>query len=319
MKTFIVSATALAICLSATNGYSQKSSAKKTEKVNSEETIIIRDNKSGKTTVEVKDGEVYINGEKVADDTRDGKLQKKIIIENDGDMAMQPMSPFFDGEMPAGNKAMLGVYTNTDKAIKGAEIARVMPGSAADEAGLESGDIITHINDIAIKNGAQLTETIAQYKPGEKVTVTYERNGKSKLTDAELSKAEQHTARVFRYPNDMNERFIPNPMMRPFTLDINDAPMADAPKMGIMAEDMADGQGVRVVDVQPNSAAEIAGLHKGDVIRKLNDETVVSVDDLQECVMLSKRNQKVPLQYQRNGKTTTTHIIFNKVVKKKEL
>ncbi|HLO71849.1 MAG TPA: PDZ domain-containing protein [Flavipsychrobacter sp.] len=318
MKTVFVTATALAVCLSATSGYSQQSSGKKAEKIKSEETIIIKDGKRSSTTIEVRDGEVFINGEKVAN-TENGNLQKKIIIDNDDRIGSEPMHPFFDRETTSGNKAMLGVYTRSDKKINGAEIERVMPGSAADEAGLESGDIITHINDIAIKDGKQLSDEIAAFKPGEKVSITYERNGKSKLTDAELSKANTATARVFRYPNDMNERFIPNPMVRPFTFDISDMPNADAPKMGIMAEDLTDGKGVKVADVQPNSAAEAAGLHKGDIIRKLNDETIVSVDDLQESVALSKRNQKIPLQYQRDGKTTTTHIIFNKPVKKREL
>lgn len=324
MKAVLVTATALAVCLSATNGYSQKAATKKTEKIKREETIVIKDGKRNSTTIEIKDGEVFINGEKVAN-TQDGNLQKKIILESDDMLMEPPVQPtpphFFDEAIPApmGNKAMLGVYTRSDKKVAGAEIERVMPGSAADEAGLESGDLITHINDAPIKDGKELSEAIAAYKPGEKVSITYERNGKSKLADAELSKANNSTARVFKYPKDMNDRFIPNPMMRPFTMDISDAPMADAPKMGILAEDVADGKGVKIADIQSGSAAEMAGLQKGDIIRKLNDETIVSVDDLQECVMVSKRNQRVPLQYQRNGKTTTTHIIFNKAAKKREL
>lgn len=319
MKTILVSATALAVCLSATNVYSQQSAPKKTEKIKREETIVIRDNKRSNTTIEIQDGEVYVNGEKVAN-THDGNLKKKIVIEN-GDVLMEPPAPpqFFDNEASTGNKAMLGVYTLSDKSIRGAEVERVMPGSAADEAGLESGDVITHINDVSINNGKELSEVVASHKPGEKVTITYERNGKSKLADAELSKAQNSTARVFRYSPDMNDRFIPNPMVRPFTIDINDMPMTDAPKMGILAEDLTDSKGIRVAEVQQGSAAAMAGLQKGDIIHKLNDETIVSVDDLQEIVLTSKRNQKIPLQYQRDGKTTTTHIIFNKTAKKKEL
>ena len=99
MKTILVSATALAVCLSATNGYSQQSAPKKTEKIKREETIVIRDDKHSNTTIEIQDGEVYVNGEKVAN-THEGNLRKKIVIDNGNEPMEPPALPtipqFFD-------------------------------------------------------------------------------------------------------------------------------------------------------------------------------------------------------------------------------
>jgi len=60
------------------------------------------------------------------------------------------------------------------------------PGSAAEEAGIEREDIILKINDKNISNVAELQEQIARFSPGEKVKVTFLRNGKEKTVSVEL-------------------------------------------------------------------------------------------------------------------------------------
>lgn len=56
----------------------------------------------------------------------------------------------------------------------------VSPGSPADDAGLEDEDIITKINDQEIGPQGSLSSVIGQYQPGDKVTVTYLRDGSEK-------------------------------------------------------------------------------------------------------------------------------------------
>ncbi|HEY0890029.1 MAG TPA: trypsin-like peptidase domain-containing protein [Nocardioides sp.] len=60
----------------------------------------------------------------------------------------------------------------------GAEIREVGAGSAAAEAGLKVGDIITKVDDRLIVSSDSLVATVRSYRPGEKVTVTYTRGGK---------------------------------------------------------------------------------------------------------------------------------------------
>ena len=68
----------------------------------------------------------------------------------------------------------------------GVLISGVNDGSAAFEAGLEKGDVITEINKVEIKNVSNLQEQIAINRPGDKVEVTYIRDGKTKNTTATL-------------------------------------------------------------------------------------------------------------------------------------
>jgi putative serine protease PepD len=57
----------------------------------------------------------------------------------------------------------------------GAKIQEVTKGGAADEAGLESGDVVTAINDEAVGDGVALIVSIRSYEPGDKIELTVER------------------------------------------------------------------------------------------------------------------------------------------------
>ncbi|MFF3729012.1 S1C family serine protease [Streptomyces sp. NPDC002476] len=60
----------------------------------------------------------------------------------------------------------------------GVALVVVMRGGAAEKAGLRTGDVITRIDDTPITTITSLSETLASDKPGQKVTVTYQRNGR---------------------------------------------------------------------------------------------------------------------------------------------
>jgi putative serine protease PepD len=86
-----------------------------------------------------------------------------------------------------GDRVLLGVSVEsaTDGG-RGVRVVRVISGSPADEAGLETGDIITRVDDTEIGDASELVRTIASHDPGDTVTVTYERDGESNTTDATL-------------------------------------------------------------------------------------------------------------------------------------
>jgi len=63
----------------------------------------------------------------------------------------------------------------------------VASGSPAEKAGLKNGDVITKINDSVIGKQGGLSSVIGQYKPGDKVTVTYIRDGKEQTTQLTFS------------------------------------------------------------------------------------------------------------------------------------
>ena len=76
----------------------------------------------------------------------------------------------------------------------GALVREVGAGSAAEKAGIESGDVITKVDDHIITGSDALIATIRSYRPGDEVTVTYVRDGTSHDVTLELDSDESQAA-----------------------------------------------------------------------------------------------------------------------------
>ncbi|MDO9496818.1 MAG: trypsin-like peptidase domain-containing protein [Nocardioides sp.] len=70
--------------------------------------------------------------------------------------------------------------------VEGALIGEISDGSAAGEAGLRDGDVITRIDDRMISSADGLVATIRSYRPGDEVEVAYVRDGESATTTLTL-------------------------------------------------------------------------------------------------------------------------------------
>lgn len=77
-----------------------------------------------------------------------------------------------------------GVVSGTQPA--GAAIVRIGQGGAAQKAGLRVGDVITKVDNTAITTVQSLTDTLAGLKPGQRVPVTYQRDGVSHTVQVTL-------------------------------------------------------------------------------------------------------------------------------------
>jgi serine protease Do len=86
-------------------------------------------------------------------------------------------------------KPYLGVSVDPTKvdAGDGAYIGTVPKDGAAANIGLKKGDVITGVNDISVNSWTELQGTIASYNVGDKVKITYRRDGKDYSTVATLS------------------------------------------------------------------------------------------------------------------------------------
>ncbi len=70
--------------------------------------------------------------------------------------------------------------------LKGVYVNSVNENSAAEEAGLEKGDVILEINNTEVANVAELQDLVARHRPGDKIDVTYKRDGEIKTISAKL-------------------------------------------------------------------------------------------------------------------------------------
>jgi Do/DeqQ family serine protease len=138
--------------------------------------------------------------------------------------------------------------------VSGVYVDTFMEESAARDAGIELGDVITKINGIEIKSTAELQGMIARYRPGEKVEVTVNRAGKAKSIDVVLLDSNGGTELVSRENVEV--------------LKI----------LGIDLEESDDG--VKVVKIYPGKISRETQMHEGFIITHVDGQKVASKDDL---------------------------------------
>jgi len=77
-------------------------------------------------------------------------------------------------------------YAKSNNMVQGAYISGVSQNGPAAKAGIQQGDVITKINDSQVQNPSDLIRELYRNKIGDKVTITYIRDGQTKKAEAIL-------------------------------------------------------------------------------------------------------------------------------------
>ncbi len=165
-----------------------------------------------------------------------------------------------------------------DKA-QGALVTNVMPGSPADQAGIQRGDVIVEYEGQAVVDPRTLQGQVVGTVVGNKIYLVVMREGK-KVTLRPLIREQNQPAQVARV----------NPMKQdgPFAgVAVQDLDGRIAQQLGL-AEEVS---GVVVMEVTPGSYAERAGLAQGDVISEINRKPVSSERDFIQVVSHLEKQQ----------------------------
>ncbi len=83
--------------------------------------------------------------------------------------------------------AYLGIELDENAQVAGALLTTVLKGTPAANAGLEKGDLITAMGGTTITSGDDLSSVINSHKPGDTISVTYERGGKKHTVQVKLT------------------------------------------------------------------------------------------------------------------------------------
>jgi len=300
--------------------------------------IIIRQkgDKDTKITLEIKNGEYFINGKPLEKFDDQNVIVEKREISGDNDINIYSPSPFrinpWDedrldrdqrnkDEMARRvqksiqirmNSAFLGVSSR--KAEKGgATVLEVTKGSPAEKAGIRKGDVITKVNESKIESPESLFETVHNFKPGDKVKIVFTRDGKEQSVMATLEKSE-FKQKDFNY--NYNFRMPPMPDM--YGMDM-DSWGHKQPKLGIKAQDAEDGKGVNVLEVEDSSTAFKSGLKKGDIIVQFDGTEVNSTNELVDQMEEARHKPVIKVKILRAGVSQDIDIKIPRKLKTAEL
>ena len=148
--------------------------------------------------------------------------------------------------------------------MEGIYIGKVVEDGAAETAGLKEGDVITSVDGKKVKTMGELQGLLAKKRPGDKVNITYLRDKKSRSVTLTLKNEQGNTKVVKNADTDV--------------LGADFRPITDAQK-----KQLEINYGLEVVKVNGGKMKD-AGVPKGFIILRVNDEPMKTFDDLQNAV-----------------------------------
>jgi serine protease Do len=170
----------------------------------------------------------------------------------------------------------------------GALVAKVLPDSPAQKAGLQAGDVILRFQGFDVIRSADLPHHVGRVKPGKKAIVDIVRSGKAKTLRVEIGTlpTPEQLAGVGKTKPELNT---------------GDRLGVDVSELDKQRKDKWQvEQGVVVRRVMPGAASE-AGLMVGDVITMLNGKQIASVADFQRVSKALPSGRSLPMRIVRRG------------------
>ena len=204
---------------------------------------------------------------KVVDDLKQyGNVQRAMI----GIQGMD-VKNYVDAEKEKDKEVDLGT-------MEGIYVAKVVEDGAAEAAGLKEGDVITAVDGQKVTKFGELQGILAKKRPGDKVSLSYLRNKKSHTTTVTLKNEQGNTKVVKNADLDV--------------LGGTFRAITDAQK-----EQLNIGYGLEVMKISGGKLKD-AGVPKGFIIQKVNDESIKSVENLQDAVKEASTSREPVLYIQ---------------------
>ncbi len=219
----------------------------------------------------------------------------------------------YSSEESSGGGSYLGVDTRDVtpdrltalqlKEEQGVEVTMVDQDAPAGKAGLKEHDVIVSVNGAEVESVEQLRRMIHEIPAGRVVTIGLSRNGQPMTIKAQLADRKKS----FSWSNGQKDFKFEMPAMpaMPSMPDI-DIPVSivvvhSSTRSGLMIENLTpqlgdyfgtkNGEGVLVRSVEKGSRAEKAGFRAGDVVVRVNGESINDAGDFTRAVRSRKDNK----------------------------
>jgi serine protease Do len=172
----------------------------------------------------------------------------------------------------------------------GALVNRVEPGSAADDAGIEVGDVILEVDGTPIDEFSDLPPIVGSIRPGEEIELRISRWGETRSVTVELDEREEDAEQT---GGDDERGGEPTNALGLTVEELSDEQLE-------RADDLDSG--VLVTGIE-SDAAYRAGVRRGDVIRMINNREVGDMSDFEEMIDTLEPGKSVALLIWRDGAT----------------
>jgi serine protease Do len=199
-------------------------------------------------------------------------------------------------------RSWLGVYPQSVTATlrkafllgtrQGALVSDVVPDSPAARAGVKTGDVIVEFDGRGITRADDLMWLVATAPAGKKVALTLVRGGVASKIEATLAAAPDEGAAPPQPKAAPSKR-------SPLGMTVSEISPGIARELG-----NPQLRGVIVMSVEPESPALEAGLERGDLILRVNDQVVATLDDYAKIVRTVAHGDMLRILIKREGKNS---------------
>lgn len=176
---------------------------------------------------------------------------------------------------------------------EGAVVTQVEDGSPAAKAGLKVGDVITELDGQPVSDASQLQIEVGQKEPGSSIKLGLLRDGKNVTVPVTLEEmgSRDHDGKEVGSNSNGKPRW---------GLGLTDM----TPELREQLQASSDVHGAVVEQIQPGSAADNAGLQRGDVIVEVDRHPVQNAADVQKALSAVPKGQDALLLVWSNGGNT---------------
>lgn len=191
--------------------------------------------------------------------------------------------PRAEPQRPATPRASLGVRTS-NRPGGGVQIVEVTPGGAAARAGVVAGDVLVGLGGQRVSTLLDLRRVLDASRPGERVALKVERDGKALELTAVLDAVGQPPA-------------VQAPVRAPGFL-------------GVYLNAAAAGSKAQVDGCAPGSPAEKAGLRPGDVIVQIDERPIGNAEQLAAALRSLAAGARIRVRIVRDGATLERQVVL---------
>jgi serine protease Do len=175
-----------------------------------------------------------------------------------------------NGNLTEEQKKENGITDNEE----GVFVMDVPKDGAAYAAGIKKGDVIIRINDVPVTSGAEMVGQIATYRPGDKISINYKREGKEYKTPVTLRNS-TGTMEV-----------VKTSVLDKLGADLQPLDKNQAKELGVSG-------GVVIKQIGQRGLLSKVRVQEGFVILKANNEKINTVEDFKKVLEKSGGSVKV--------------------------
>jgi serine protease Do len=162
-----------------------------------------------------------------------------------------------------------------------------VPGSPADNAGILAKDIILEVNGMRMESSRVLSSLVAETAVGKTVEILLLRGGLDKKLTVEIGR--------------MNDKDFPIDSQNKKTEEGLGLEVSELTEEFADEYNLSESCGVIVLDVEPDSKGDKAGIMHGDIIKEINHYPVKSLGDFNKILGEIKSGEQIQMFIKRSN------------------